>query len=88
MKTILLILFLFSSTLFAQNEIIIQKTDSDSLWQTVNEVYALEHSDIMIKNVNQYGFFMREGNEEWYCNANTMPKEFWAKIKKRKLKQI
>jgi hypothetical protein len=87
MKSIFIILFFVSFTLYAQNEIIVQPTDADSLWHTINEVYRLE-GVVVIRCVTEYGFILRQGTEEFICNTNTMPKEFWEKIRKRKIKQI
>lgn len=86
MKYIFLILFV-SSPLLAQNEIIVQPTDKDSLWQMINEVYTLD-GVVVIKNVHDYGFILRQGTEEFICNTNTMPKGFIEKVKRRKQKFI
>jgi len=87
MKYLFLILFI-TAPLLAQDELAVNKTDKDSLWQLINEVYTLETDVIVIKDVDEYGFVMAYNWKEYYCNTNTMPKEFWVKIKKRKQKLI
>lgn len=81
MKSIF-ILFFVSFTLYSQNEIIVQPTDSDSLWHIINEAYHID-GVVVITGATEYGFIMRQGTEEFICNTNTMPR-FWDKYKKRK----
>lgn len=86
MKYIFLILI--TGTLFAQNETVVQKSDSDSLWQTINSVYELSEDVVVIRAISEYGFILRESDKEFICNSNTMPKYFYEALKQRKKKNI
>lgn len=83
-----LILILFATAIYSQNEIIVQKTDNDSLWQTINNVYTLDEDVVIIKSVSEYGFVMRIGDSEYLCTTSTMPEYFFKAIKNRKKKFI
>lgn len=90
LKNVIFILILAGAgnLLYAQSEIIVQRSDADSLWQLINEVYTLEENVIVITCVGPYGFVMRKRDKEYLCTTSTMPEEFWIKIRLRKRKFI
>jgi len=83
-----LALILFSFTLYAQGELIVQRTDSDSLFQDIEKQYTIEENTIVLKLVNEINFIMRIGTQEYLCPAGNMPKSFFRKIEKRQKKAI
>ncbi|MEO8514201.1 MAG: hypothetical protein ABI543_11615 [Ignavibacteria bacterium] len=85
---IIFIIMAVSNVLYSQRAFIVSKTDSDSLWQIINDNVTLEYDVVVIKSINKYGFVLSEGWKEYYCNTNTISEEFWVKLKKRKEKLI